>query len=145
MEWINGEYIRQVQNSKLKTQIADFYKSDEEVLGVINKEDIDKIIELAKTRMKTLADFKNLVIPNEIVLSKEEKKIANQLSVKFGQIKNWNKEEILTAMKEVIKENKIKGNILYKIITGFESGLPLPQSLEILGKEKTLKRLEQIV
>ena len=44
-----------------------------------NYKNIDKVIELAKTRMKTLADFKNLVIPNKIELSKEEKNIAEQM------------------------------------------------------------------
>jgi hypothetical protein len=34
--------------------------------------------------------------------------------------------------------------ILYKLLTGNEKGLPLPESLEILGKGKTLKRMSNI-
>jgi len=35
--------------------------------------------------------------------------------------------------------------VLYTIITGQERGLPLPESLEILGKEEVLSRLQKIV
>ena len=30
-------------------------------------------------------------------------------------------------------------------LTGFEKGLPLPESLEILGKEKTLERIKKVL
>ena len=45
-------------------------------------------------------------------------------------------------MKEVLSEYKARGSILYEIVTGFESGLPLPEALEILGKEKILQRIK---
>ncbi len=142
LDWTNGEYIRQTQNSKLKTQIADFYKGDKEVLNSIG-EPGDKIMDLAKTRMKTLGDFKNLVIPNEIKLSPSEKNVAKILFGEFNNITQWSKESILTAMREVLSKGKEKGKVLYKIVTGYESGLPLPESLEILGKEKTLERVKK--
>ncbi len=47
-------------------------------------------------------------------------------------------------MRGVLSLHKAKGSLLYKIITGFESGLPLPESLAILGKEKTLGRIRKI-
>lgn len=146
LTWMNGEYIRQTQNSKLETQIADFYKDDKDIISYIesNKSTMDLILNLAKTRIKTLAEFKNLVIFRDLELSKEEKEIAKIISEKFIDIKNWNKDTVLAAMREVIKENKIKGSLLYKIITGYESGLPLPESLEILGKEKTLERIRKV-
>lgn len=145
LTWMNGEYIRMMDAQALKTTLVDFYKNDRDVLSVLetNPITIDLIIGLAKTRMKTLAEFKNLVIPNKVELSKEEKKIAKITLEKFSAINDWNKDTILSAMKEVIKENKIKGSILYKIVTGYESGLPLPESLEILAKEKTLERVEK--
>jgi glutamyl/glutaminyl-tRNA synthetase len=83
-----------------------------------------------------------LVLPIIPVLSSEEKNIAKIIMDKFSTITNWNKDTVLIAMREVIKENKVKGQLLYKIITGHESGLPLPESLEILGKERTLERIK---
>ncbi len=143
LTWMNGEYIRQTQNSKLKTQIADFYKDDKEVLDVVSEKNADKILDLAKTRIKTLGEFRNLVISKTPKLSREEEIIAKTLWEKFSEIKNWNKEAILSVMKEVLTQHKAKGSVLYKITTGFEKGLPLPESLEILGKEKTLERIKK--
>ncbi|MDP2585691.1 MAG: hypothetical protein Q8P29_02305, partial [Candidatus Levybacteria bacterium] len=94
-------------------------------------------------RMKTLKEFKDLVISKVPELSNEEKNIAKTLSEKFSAIKNWNQVAILSAMKEVLNTHRTRGNVLYKITTGFEKGLPLPESLEIMGKEKTLERLNK--
>lgn len=147
LTWMNGEYIRKTQNSKLKTQIYDFYQKDQDVLDFLknNSKNVDKILDLAKTRMKTLKEFRDLVLPKKIGLSLEEKEIAKILLKKFSAIDSWNKEEILSAMKEMLNTSKIKGKILYKIMTGFEKGLPLPESLEVLGKEKTLERIKEAI
>lgn len=147
LTWMNGEYIRMMDVQILKSALLDFYKNDKDVLSVVktNPATINLIIGLAKTRMKTLAEFRNLIIPNDLELSKEERNIAKTLLEKFSATKNWNKEAILSAMKEILNAHKVKGNILYKIITGFESGLPLPETLEILGKEKTLERIRKSI
>jgi len=147
LDWVNGEYIRMMDNQTLKSTLADFYKDNSEVTAFIKGDFkiVDLIINLAKTRMKTLIDFKNLVISKVPKLSADEKNIANSLSEKFSAINSWNKETILAGMKEILQTKKIKGNILYKIIVGFESGLPLPESLEILGKEKTLDKIKSAI
>jgi len=145
LTWMNGEYIRMMNDKLLIHKLRDFYRDDKDVLPVLNTNPrtMSLILGLAKTRMKTLAEFKNLVIPSNPELSREEKGIAKIILNKFSAITNWNKDTILVAMKEVLKENKIKGNLLYKIVTGYDSGLPLPESLEILGKEKTLERIKK--
>ena len=145
LEWMNGEYIRQMDNQILKSALVDFYKDDNEVTLFIknNVKTIGLILGLAKTRIKTLKDFKNLVVAKKPELTSSEKNIAKTLSEKFSSITNWNKEIILAGMRSILKENKIKGSVLYKIITGHESGLPLPETLEILGKEKTLERIKR--
>jgi glutamyl-tRNA synthetase len=147
LTWMNGEYIRMMSDGELKSLLVDFYKDDKDVSSVLNTNPkiIQSIIHLAKTRMKTLAEFKNLILPKNPELTDAEKGVAKNVLGKFSVVSAWNKETILTAMREILKEKKIKGNLLYKIITGFESGLPLPESLEILGKEKTLERIKNVI
>lgn len=146
LTWMNGEYIRKMDNQTLNTLLADFYKDDENVSFYLkNNKALDIILNLAKSRMKKLTEFKNLVIPKNAILSEGEKKVAGRLYEKFHGIKTWNKEKILLSMKEVLHEQKIKGKILYKIITGHETGLPLPESLEISGREKTLERINSVL
>jgi glutamyl-tRNA synthetase len=145
LTWMNGEYIRMMGNKDLISVLTEFYKTDKEVNAYLKDDPkvLDLIMGLAKTRMKTLKEFKDLVVPIIPALSNDEKNIAKIIFDKFSAISNWNKDAILTSMREVIKENKIKGSLLYKIITGRESGLPLPESLEILRKEKTLQRIKK--
>jgi glutamyl-tRNA synthetase len=144
LEWMNGEYIRMTNNEKLKTLISDYYGNDKEVTAYLkeNSKILGTILDLAKTRLKTLKEFKELVVPIAPKLSNEEKSVAKTLFEKFSNIKNWNKETILSAMRETLSCCKAKGSVLYKITTGYEKGLPLPDSLEILGKEKTAKRIK---
>lgn len=145
LTWMNGEYIRMTDNKSLKSLIADFYKDDQDVISFMKGDSkaVDLILILAKTRMKTLKDLRNLIIPAKPELSALEKNIAKTLSKKFSAVSKWGKETILIAMKETLNTHKAKGSILYRIMTGFESGLPLPETLEILGKEKTLERIKR--
>ncbi len=136
LEWMNGEYIRQLSSEDLKKRI----KEISEV-----KEIDDKFLELAKTRMKTLLDFDILVSPlvngSAADLSDEEKKVAGKLKEKLSEIDSWDKDSILEILKQITQEENIKMQTVYKIFIGRENGLPLPESLKILGREKTLALL----
>lgn len=135
-----------LDNESLKTLLLKFYGKDKDVTEFLKSDSrtFNLILNLAKTRMKTLKEFKDLVLPKIPELSEEEIGIAKTLLKKFLVIKDWNKATILSAMKEVLTMHKAKGNVLYKIITGFEKGLPLPESLEIAGKEKVLGILKRL-
>ncbi len=136
LEWMNGEYIRRAKSEELRAKILEI--SDMENVD-------DKFLELAKTRMKTLLDFEILVMPliqgPTLQLSVEEKEIAKKLKSKLSALSNFDKDSILAALKEVMQEENAKMQTIYKIFIGRENGLPLPESLEILGKEKTLNLL----
>lgn len=147
LTWMNGEYIRMMNNKSLKTSLLEFYDQDKDVAACLKSDSraLDLTLNLAKTRMKTLKEFKDLVVPKIAELSKNEENIAKTLLEKLSVIKNWNKKTILSAMKEVLNMHKARGSVLYKITTGFERGLPLPETLEILGKEKTLERIKKVL
>lgn len=138
LKWMNGEYIRSYELEVVTSKLKEFYKEDKEVLEILNDKNSDKLITLSQSRMKTLKEFKELVLWKKVELSQEEKEIANDLSGKLKNILNWDKESILDVIRNILKEKKIKGSLIYKIITGSEYGLPLPDTLEILGKDKTL-------
>jgi hypothetical protein len=129
-----------MSDEELAEKLQEFFKEDKDVLDVLQSQKM--LIGLAKTRMKTLKEFKELVIPAEVTLTQEEKIVAQNLKEEFGKISDWNKDTILIAMREVLQKNKVKGSLLYKILTGRERGLPLPETLELLGKEAALKKLQ---
>jgi len=144
LEWMNGEYIRKSQISNLKSQILDRNNKLKNVESLL----LDKLIYLAQTRMKTLNDFNDLTEhffeePN-IKPSEKEKAIGEKLIERFSTIQQWNNEAILKELKNVMSREHISMPVIYKILTGRDRGLPLPESLEILGKEKVLARLSKL-
>lgn len=145
LKWMNGEYIRMMENSVLLEKLRLFYKSDTDIVNYFkeNEKDLLEIIVLVKSRIKTLSEFKELVIPLFLELSVDEKNVAKSIFELFEKMQIWDKDAILLSMKKILKEKNIKGSILYKIFTGREKGLPLPESLVVLGKEKTLERLSR--
>ncbi len=143
LKWMNGEYIRNTKVEILSDKLKEFFKDDDEIKSFFkeNASKMDQIILLAQSRMKTLKEFKDLVVYNPTELSLQEKDFAKKLKSEFENIKIWNKDNILNAMREILKTTGAKGNLLYKVLTGKDKGLPLPDMLEILGKEETLKNL----
>lgn len=136
LEWMNGEYIRQLSaeqlSEKLKAQSEKF--ADEKMFR--------KFVELAQTRMKTLNEFARLTQPFvsnvQKDLTEDEKQIEKKLAEKLSQIKDWNVQNVLDTIKEVLSSENTNMKIVYKITTGSESGLPIADVFQLLGKEKTL-------
>lgn len=157
LTWMNGEYIRMMNNEELKNALLKFFEQTEnkaltEYFTQHDEKFIDAVLTLVKTRIKTLKDITTLVLPlqevspdaEKVAYTDQEKDIARNMAIEFEKLAAWNKESILGTMKLILKQYSIKGNILYKILTGAERGLPLPESLELIGKEKTIAILEKI-
>src|SRR5258708_13056148 len=92
--------------------------------------------------METLKDFEALTgvffaQPQNVSLSEKEKQVASDLRSELEKLKIWRHEEIFHVMKEILVQYKVRMPVLYKLLTGNESGLPLPETLEILVKDKT--------
>lgn len=145
LTWMNGEYIRSMKPEVLEEKLKAFYPL--EALDAIDAKTFSGIVALAQSRITTLKEFYPLVqhfLPDTQfhVKSDHDKKIAHALKDGFTGITAWNKDTILDVLRGVLKEHSIRMPVLYTIITGQERGLPLPESLEILGKETVLKRLD---
>ena len=137
--WMNGEYIRNTELSKLKSQILDY----DPALNSI--EHFDEYLELAQTRMKTLKDFRSLVInDSQTALSSDQKKLAKKLFEGYEKINDWRRDKILEVSFQVRDELKCTTQDLYLVLTGKAQGLPLGEKLEIEGKKKTLLILESL-
>jgi len=136
LKWLNSKYIQKLSISELTKKLTSFYPA------AIKLPQLEEIIKLAQSRMETLKDFEVLTkhfLSFENELSSNE--LKKTLRSDFEKEKDWNKNNIFAVMKKNMQRYNIKMNVLYKLLTGSEKGLPLPESLEILGKEETLNRL----
>ena len=146
LTWMNGIYIREISDERLVEVLKDFYKDDEDVEKLLLDDFIvnSQLIGLAKTRMSLLTDFKELMFDEKRELRNEkEVEISADLLSELKGIsqENWHKDAIFKIFKDIMAKHSIKMNILYYIFTGREKGLPLPETLQALGKNKTLERL----
>ncbi len=137
--WINGEYIRKTQISKLKSQIIEF---DSEISSIPN---FEKYISFAQTRIKTLAEFRDLVESKKVVLSQDQKKLAEELIRVYKELSEWNSKTISTATIAVRDQVGASTKDIYTVLTGRPQGLPFEEKLKIQGQGDTISWLEEML
>lgn len=141
LTWMNQQYIMKMPDEDLRKRIREFYPQ------INNDELLNQLLPLVRERMQTLKDFWTLAghffKEPQLDPDSNNKNIAPDLAVQLSAISNWKKENILFVLKNILTKHNIRMPVLYRLLTGSERGLPLPESLEILGKEKTLARLNR--
>ncbi len=149
LEWMNGEYIRKLNKEELAEKINEFYNNK------YDKKTIEKISPLIQERIKKLSDFYPLsefffTNPKkyEIDLSKYSqtlKKIVEKLS----KVNNWKAKVIGDKMQSLAKDLGIKTSEFFMVlrvsVTGKKISPPLNESMEILGKDKTIAIIESSI
>ncbi len=157
LTWMNQQYIQNLTKYEFIKKLKEFYPStpvilneakDPKIIRLTPQNDdlLSKLFPLLHERMQTLKDFDNLaghffISPNITPRDEKEKKITIDLKEELSKLPDWQKDEILQILRGILQKYEIRMPVLYYLLTGKEKGLPLPESLEILGKEKTLERL----
>ena len=144
LEWMNGEYIRKSKVEDLKSRILEFYEDKK-----LPEEIVEKTIPLIQERIKKLSDY--LPIAEFFFKSPEKYEIDLELFKKISaaleSISDWKAAAIGDAMMSVAKESGLKTGeffgLLRVAITGKKISPPLNESMEILGKEECLRRVNQ--
>jgi len=138
LEWMNGVYIRMLSDQDLKSRIDEFTPIPE----VANA---NVLVSIAKSRMKTLADFQSLIGNTTVqpLYTDDKRELIKKLGSELESISEWNKQRILERLLNFRDVNNLSMKDIYILITGQPQGLPLPEMLQILGKEKVLKRLKK--
>lgn len=145
LTWMNQQYIGSLPDDDLLERLRNF----SDIAKQIDNQMFQQLLPLIKSRMETLDQFDELVsfliTPLEITIrNDQEYDVSKDLAVHLSALEIWKKDAIMQVFKEVLTGHSIRMPILYYLITGNEWGLPLPESLEILGKEETLKRLSKL-
>ncbi len=141
LDWMNGEYIRKYQISNLKSQILNFCSD----LNEVDDKQLEKLLILAQTRVRTLKDFGELILPfvkyDKSSHNKNNSNLKKELKNDLEKIDNWKKDKINEAIRNFLNKNGLKYPQLYEIIINRTSGLPIADTVEALGKNNTLELL----
>ncbi len=147
LTWMNSVYIKNTEDIKLAEKIFKFYNSR------YPHELVKKTVPLIKTRIKTLKEYDHycnffLKAPNSYQKNlKQYNLILEKMIERYEKIKNWRADIITSVSEEIVEEEKISTGKFFMIlrvaITGNKITPPISESMEILGKEESLKRLKK--
>lgn len=168
LEWMNGMYIRQMSVAELTDAIMAFYtvKSDGSyaadapdsaaVPGTtqFDREFVKKTVPLIQERIKLLSEYAGYVAflqkrPTEYEMDLSEYKDAlKAVAAKLEAVEDWRADVIGDAMLACAAELEMKNSKFFGMlriaITGKKVSPPLNESMEILGKEECVGRVENL-
>lgn len=171
LDFLNGLYIREKSSQKLAKLCAPYLKeAGLLVVGQMSENGLQKIVEISKPRMKKLSDivllsdffFVDKLNYNKNMLQwkgagEEAAKSALEYSEKvLAGIKKWDlknlEKELMEASEKFNLEKsfpeKNRGYLLWPLrvaLSGKESSPSPFEIADVLGKEKTLKRLQEAI
>lgn len=164
LDFLNGFYIREKPIEKLTELCRPYLKASGLLVeGQASANKLEKIVEVSKTRMKKLSEIVELAdffflekLNYEKSLLKwsvmGDSEIKNSLETSYKtleEIKEWDLKNLEKVLVETATNyNKNKGYLLWPLRVALSGKKFSPSPFEIadiLGKEKTLKRIEQAI
>lgn len=153
LDYLNGFYIRQKSIKKLAEICQDY-------LPKTDKDYLEKIVAIYQERLKKLSEiteladffFKDRLQYNKKLLSWKDmtdKEIAQSLdrvNEILSDVKDWRQETLEKVLMREAKEAGDRGKLLWPLrvaLSGKKASAGPFEIAEILGKEKTLKRIKE--
>lgn len=143
LDWFDKEWIKKISDGELESRLENFTKG-------YSAEIIKKTVPIVKDRLTRLSDYQNLCQFFAQAPEKYDESIKGQnnileITTKNLEQINWHEVEISEVIKKTADETKSKigevAMVLRIAISGQRVTPPLNESMIILGKEETLKRL----
>lgn len=154
--WLNQHYIKTEPVEALIEPLKEQFVA----MGIdYNNADLKAIILEQRDRCKTMVEMAqksqflfndDLIVPQPLIEKHFPEDICNALNhvlEKLRQVSHWDKENIHKAIEEVVTQLGLKLGFLAQplrvAVTGSTVSPSIDATLFLLGKEKTLKRLEE--
>jgi glutamyl-tRNA synthetase len=153
LEWMNNHYIQSLDEDDLAARCVAFLTAE----GLsVEPALLRRAIPLIRERMKTLSEapallrflFTDDVVPNEKaaeLIAKTPEGYLKKAAETLDALEGWDSERIQTALDGLASEaglSRTKGwQPIRAAVTGSNVSPPLPESLSLLGKERTVARL----
>ena len=153
LNWLNGMYIRAMSDVELTKRLAPFIPTD------CPPAMVTPILPLIKERLVTLKDFESLtdffyrdIAVDQVILTKKAtpEEVRLQLQITHSTLnaidsKNWTHENLEDKVRSIAVEKGWKPSQFFMMlrvaVTGKTATPPLFETIEVLGRAKTLARL----
>ena len=162
LDWMNGKYIQDLPVEDLVSKLHPYIKDANLDNGTFTNEWLYKLVELYKERFRTLPEFVTLASPfftdeieyEDAAVQKHLKK-CNPSLIKdaYKKLKEVNDFSSITELEDCLRSTTTEHNVgfgklaqpIRVAIIGKSASAGIFETLELLGKEKALKRLEYTI
>jgi glutamyl-tRNA synthetase len=150
LDWFNGEYIRKMSTDELIKNLSEFSNKFSE----LSNDKKESIASLLKERIKKVAEIETLggfffetpVVDKDLLGKSHVEHLA--LAAEVIEKSDWDLEKLNGNLMEKIKEKGFKvGDFFMDLriaLTGQKFTPPINDSIIILGKEETLRRIKSL-
>jgi len=162
LDWMNSKYIQNLPVGDLVSELQPYIKDANLDSNVVSDEWLYKLVELYKERFRTLPEFITLTTPffldeieyEDAAVQKHLKKgnpaLIKDAYQKLKEVKDFSSiEELESCLRLITTEHNIGfGKLAQPIrvaLIGKSASAGIFETLELLGKDKTLKRLEHTI
>ncbi len=159
LKWLNGQYIKSMETDALTELLMPFLKEKGYIKGDFDGQKLKNIVHLFQGRLSTLKDFlewadfvfvDHLTIDEDAQqkhLAQDRSKEFTLLHERFSLVYPFNASTLEKAFRDVVSELGLKASDLVHpvrvALTGRAVGPGLFETIDVLGKEKTIKRLSE--
>ena len=160
--WMNGQFIRNLNLDELFSRVEYFWPKSAEHQPEDYKR---RVLSLAQDRLKTLRDLPqltsyffeeptpdtSLITENKQLKKLSSKEVSNLLVLTRQALakSEWNAEAIQTTLNQLLETTVQKPGVLFSLIRIVTTWAPfspqLNDTLELLGQERTLARLDRTI
>ncbi|WP_444932192.1 glutamate--tRNA ligase [Microbulbifer sp. SSSA002] len=154
LSWLNGLWIRELENEQLADRLTEW---------MFNRDNLLKVLPQAKERMETFGDFAPLVsflASGKLPLSEEsfsgnklplddQKKLLQFALWRLEALRSWDKDSIFQAVKALATAMEIKlkdfNAPLFVAISGTTASFSVMEAMVLLGPDLSRARLRQAI
>lgn len=154
LDWINNQYIKAKPDAELSKLVTAEFAAD------LSPDLVAKTIPLVKERMRHLAEFPDAVsyfhlrptIDLSLIISQtkkskqEQKRVLEQVINSLIKLDNWSVQELDKVGHKLLDVTKWTPKELFMTmraaLTGRTATPPLFETMEVLGKDETIKRMQ---
>ena len=157
--WVNQQHMKNTSGTDLSETLNYFYTSHNYKFD--EQPDLCSVYDAMKDRCKTLQELCNaskFLYENikeydtkaaKKIFTKDKISVLNSLKTRLSSINNWTAENIHAEIKSTADEMNLKlGNVapaLRLAVTGGANSPSIDLTLELLGSDKTLQRIDQAI
>ncbi|MBT3392914.1 MAG: glutamate--tRNA ligase [Elusimicrobiaceae bacterium] len=161
LDWMNGEYIRNLFTKELKELAMPFIEEAGLDISNFSSEKLETIIVLEQEKYKTLKEIPELIsffftplkfeekVSNKVLVKEGTKDILQKIYEIYSGFETFSEKELETKTKSFIADNNFKmGQVFQPLrgaVSGRSNGPALFKMLECFGKDEVLKRLQNAI